>query len=117
MLALAGLPVLPELLPGDPQQAAHRIAAAAPTEAPDPSFVLTAVEGGAELTVRLPRTPQDLRAVRSGDELTLQTAGTSRRVRARDRLGGSFPGEISAAADGLVLARFTPSSDRPGGQA
>lgn len=117
ILALAGLPVLPDLLPNDPERAAHRIAEAAPSEAPDPSFVLTAVDGGAELAVRLPRTPQDLRAVRSGDELTLQTGGISRRVRAPRSLGRLVPGEISAAADGLVLARFTPSSDLPGADA
>lgn len=111
MLALAGLPVLPELLPSAPDAAARRIAEAQPSDAPDPSFVLTAVDGGAELAVHLPRTPQDLRAIRSGEELTLQTAGTSRRVRAPRSLGRLIPGEVAAATDGLVLARFAPAPD------
>jgi hypothetical protein len=114
MLALAGLPVLPELLPDAPEAAARRIAEAAPSDAPDPSFVLTAVEGGgAELAVQLPRTPQDLRAIRSGEELTLQTSGISRRVRAPRSLGRLVPGEVAAATDGLVLARFAPAPDAP----
>lgn len=111
MLALAGLPVLPELLSEDPAAAARRLAEAAPSDAPDPSFVLTAVDGGAELAVHLPRTPQDLRAIRSGEELTLQTSGISRRVRAPRSLGRLVPGEVAAASDGLVLARFAPAAD------
>lgn len=114
VLALAGLAVLPSLLPDDPARAARLIVDAAPTDAPDPSPVLTAVAAGAELEVRLPAVPQDLRAVRSGEELTLQTAGISRRVRAPRSLGRLAPGDIAADEDGSVVATFRPVDQADG---
>jgi hypothetical protein len=105
-LALAGVAVLPTLLPEDPDGAARALVDAVPADAPDPSPVLTATDGGAELSLRLPEVPHDLRAVRSGDELTLQTGGISRRVRAPRSLGALLPGEVGAGDAGLVVARF-----------
>lgn len=106
MLALAGVPVLGALLPDDPKRAARAIVDVSPSATPDPSPVLTAAQDGAELAIQLPRVPQDLRAVRCGEELTLQTSGISRRVRAPRSLGRLVPGEVGAGDDGMVVARF-----------
>jgi len=114
ILALAGIPVLPALLSEDPAEAARQLVDAVPSDAPDPSPVLMATGEGAELGVRLPRVPQDLRAVRSGEELTFHTSGVSRRVRAPRSLGRLVPGDIAAAEDGLVIARFRPHDQGAG---
>lgn len=108
-LTFAGVTVLPGLLPADPEQAAQAVSARGgrgPRDG-DPAPVWQATPGGAELRLALPDLPDDLRAVRSGSELSLHAAGVSRRVRAPMALGGLIPGAVAAGADGTIVASFT----------
>lgn len=112
-LAFAGLTVAPALLPDDPASAASQLAGAGGTAAlpRDPAPVVTAIPGGAELRVPLPRVPDDLRAVRSGEELALHAGGASRRLRAPASLGVLAPGSVSAAGDDVVVRFAAPPAE------
>lgn len=106
MLALAGLPVLPEPLPDEPEQAARVLLAAAPQAAEDPAPIVRTTPHGAIVQVQLPAVPEDLRAVRSEGELALQSAGHARRLAAPRCLGSLLPGRV-ASGEGRVEISFT----------
>jgi hypothetical protein len=119
-LAFAGLAVAPGLLPADPSAAAQALEACGGTAALayDPAPVATATNDGAELRVPLPAVPDDLRAVRSGEELALHAGGATRRLRAPASLGALTPGSVMAGDDGAIVVRFTApaAAPAPGGR-
>ncbi len=110
-LAFAGLTLAPALLPADPAAAAEALEACGGTAAltRDPAPVATATPDGAELALTLPAVPDDLRAVRSGEELALHAGGTTRRLRAPASLGALAPGSVTAGDDGSITVRFAPA--------
>lgn len=111
-LAFAGVNVLTDLLPSGASDAALAVAGGT-APAVDPAPVWEATPLGADLRLALPDLPDDLRAVRSGQELALHAAGLSRRVRAPKSLGDLVPGAVAAGADGTIVASFSA----PGGAA
>jgi hypothetical protein len=112
-LALAGVDVLPDLLPDEPRAAAEAALASGGAEAArrDPAAVVHATPAGADLRLALPDLPDDLRAVKSGDELALHGGGLTRRLRAPASLGGLVPGGVAAGADGEIIASFVPPAE------
>lgn len=109
-LAFAGVTVAPAMLPDDAMAAAEALELCGGTAAlvRDPAPVVTAIDGGAELRLPLPAVPDDLRAVRSGDELALHAGGVTRRLRAPASLGPLRPGSVAAGDDGSIAVRFEP---------
>ncbi|MBJ7470411.1 MAG: hypothetical protein JHD16_03885 [Solirubrobacteraceae bacterium] len=107
-LAFAGLTVATGLLPPTPAAAAQALEGAGGVAALalDPAPFSVATPGGAEVHLPLPTVPDDLRAVRSGQELALHAGGATRRLRAPASLGALVPGAVSAGDDGAVVVRF-----------
>jgi len=111
-LALVGIGTLEPVLPAASAKAAAALYDHVPGSpgAGHPAPVTTVTPSGAQLRVALPSLPDDLRAVRSGQELVLQAGGSSRRLHAPVSLGPLIPGAISAGEDGTVIAEFLPDS-------
>ncbi len=106
MLALAGMPLLPELLEDDPAAAARTLVEAEPTAAADPSPVLAAVQGGAELRIALPRTRRISAPCAAVTSSRCRRPGSAGGSRAPRSLGMLRPGAIAADASGRVIATF-----------